>query len=169
MRPGSELVTESRLIGQLGVAAFVPYRTVQRNWKDRKVYRRQALIPGYVFVHIDLGERGQLVQARAVERLLRFGSEYATLESEEIASLRRISEAAPNPETWERLAVGQSIRLDEGPWAGCVGEVVERHQGRYFTVRLPMLGRQVAVRMEVVTGQVSLLPRVDARMKLERL
>lgn len=162
VRPGTELATEDRLIGLDGVDAFVPYRTIVRTWKDRKVIRKEALMPGYVFAYADLEERGQLVKAGGVERLLRFGTEYATLQSSEVLSLRRMSETDPNPETWEQPEGGVPIRVLAGPFAGCVGEVVERHQHRYFTVRLPMLGRQVAVKMQLIAGEVTVLPKIGA-------
>jgi len=122
-------------------------------------------MPGYVLVRVNVGERGQLVRTGVVARFLRFGEAVAFLTEEEIRSLRRMSETVQNPEAWAHLEQGQTVRLLAGPFAGCMGEVVERHAQRYFTVRLQMLGRQIAVKMDLAPSEVSLLPSRDAAFK----
>jgi len=165
VRPGMELATEGRLVERLGVKAFVPFRTVTRSWQDRVVVRRQALMPGYVLVRVNVAERGQVVRTGVVARFLRFGEAVAVLTEDEVSSLRRMSETDPNPEAWAHLEQGQTVRLLAGPFAGCTGEVVERRAQRYFTVRLPMLGRQIAVKMDLAPSEVSLLSSRDAAFK----
>lgn len=169
VRPGTELATQGRLVEHLGVNAFVPFRTVTRSWQDRVVVRRQALMPGYVLVRVNVEERGQLVRTGVVARFLRFGEAVAFLTEEEISSLRRMSETDPNPEAWAHLEQGQMVRLLAGPFAGCTGEVVERHAQCYFTVRLPMLGRQIAVKMDLAPSEVSLLSSRDGQLRATAL
>lgn len=137
---------------------FVPYRTEIRQWADRKVARKKALLPGYVIARTNLAERGRLVTLPRVYGFLRFAGQPATLRDDEVEALKRISEKTVDPEAWESLVVGQPVRILSGPLSGCTGEIVERDRNHYFTVRLEMLGRQIATRVDPRETEISLLP-----------
>lgn len=161
VQPGYEVTVQRSLESLRDVPALVPYRTEIRQWADRKVIKRRALLPGYVIAQADPGARGQVVTLPRVYQFLRFGGEPAWLRDYEVESLRRISERTLDPESWEQLEPGQSVRVLSGPLAGCTGEVVERNAGQYFTVRLPILGRQIATRVDLSETELSLLPALE--------
>src|SRR5277367_6782322 len=51
---------EKRVADQLaecGVTHFLPQYESVRTWKDRKVHLKMPLFPGYVFVHLTLQDR----------------------------------------------------------------------------------------------------------------
>lgn len=158
VQPGYEVSVQRSLECLRDVKALVPYRTEVRQWADRKVIKRRALLPGYVIAQTDAEARGQVVRLPRVHQFLRFGGAPAWLQDNEVESLRRISERALDPESWERLQPGQGVRILSGPLAGCVGEVVERNALHYFTVRLPILGRQIATKVDLSETELSLLP-----------
>src|ERR1700680_1712015 len=53
-----------------GIPCFLPlYRSVRR-WKDRRIELQLPLFPGYVFVHMALGDRLQVLQLPGVVQLV---------------------------------------------------------------------------------------------------
>lgn len=158
VQPRYEVSVQRSLEQLLNVSALVPYRTEVRQWADRRVIKRRALLPGYVIVQADPEARGQVVSLPRVHQFLRFGGEPVSLRDYEVESLRRISERAIDPESWEQLQIGQTVRILTGPLAGCCGEIVERNSSHYFTVRLPILGRQIATKVDLSATELSLLP-----------
>lgn len=158
VQPGYEVSVQRSLETFCNLPVFVPYRTEVRQWSDRKVVRRRVLLPGYVMSRTDPQLRGQVVSLPRVHQFLRFGGEAAYLRDDEVEALRRISERTVDPECWDQLLPGHSVRILTGPLAGCSGEVVERDRHRYFTVQLPMLGRQIATKVDLSKTEISLLP-----------
>lgn len=158
VQSGHEASVQRSLESLQNIPVLVPYRTEVRQWADRKVVKRKPLLPGYVIAKAAPEARGQVVRVPYVCQFLRFGGEPAWLRADEVETLRRISERTAHPETWESLQTGQPVRILNGPLAGCAGEVVAREDYRYFTVRLPMMGRQIATRVDLSTTDVSLLP-----------
>src|SRR5208282_5693506 len=63
---------ERRVADQLserGVEHFLPQYESVRKWKDRKVRLQMPLFPGYVFVHLALQNRLNVLQVPGVARL----------------------------------------------------------------------------------------------------
>lgn len=162
VQPGYEISVQRTLEFVREVPAMVPYRTEVRQWADRKVIKRRALLPGYVIVRANPELRGQIVSLPRVNQFLRFGGQPARLTDEEVESLRRISERTMDPEAWSELTAGQRVRILNGPLAGSTGEIVERDRHQYFTVRLTMLGRQIATKVDLAETQLSVLPEQAA-------
>ncbi len=54
--PRHEKRVAEHLVGR-GVEFFLPQYETVRRWKDRRVRLSLPLFPGYVFVHVPLGER----------------------------------------------------------------------------------------------------------------
>jgi len=158
VQPGYEISVQRNLETVRDLPAIVPYRTEVRQWADRKVIKRRPLLSGYVIARTNPELRGQVISLPHVYKFLRFGGEPAWLSDEEVESLRGISERTVDQESWDRLEPGQAVRILSGPLAGCAGEVVERDRSHYFTVRLPMLGRQIATKVDLSKTEVSLLP-----------
>lgn len=161
VQPGYEISVQRSLETMTEVPSIVPYRTEVRQWADRRVIKRRPLLPGYVIMRPNPELRGQVVRLPRVYQFLRFGGKPAHLTEEEVQSLRRISDQTLEPESWVDLVPGRVVRILNGPLAGCVGEIVERDRQPYFTVRLSMLGRQIATRVDLATTSISLLAEQD--------
>lgn len=155
---GYELKVQQNLERLREIPSIVPLRMETRQWAGRTVVKPRVLLPGYVIAQVDMSLRGQIVGLPRVYQFLKFGEQRACLTDEEVESLRKISERTINPESWELLELGQRIRILDGPLAGCQGEVVERERDHYFTIRLPMLGRQIAIKIDLAKTEVVLMP-----------
>ena len=71
--PHAERQCEQRVLEQ-GIEAFVPYRTVVKQWSDRRKQIEEPLFPNYLFAHVD--ERGRLstLKTPGIVRCLRTSS-----------------------------------------------------------------------------------------------
>src|SRR5271169_1910212 len=66
-------------IEQRQMSCFLPlYRSVRR-WKDRRKELELALFPGYVFVHIALRDKLQVLKVPGAVRLVTFNGQPAAL------------------------------------------------------------------------------------------
>src|SRR5947209_13031362 len=100
---------EKRVAKQLSVRDvehFLPLYDSVRRWKDRRVRLEMPLFPGYVFVHLALCDRLQVLQAPGVARLVGFGGQPAALPDQEIETLRQGLAREMSVEPHQYLRVG---------------------------------------------------------------
>src|SRR5271165_148280 len=71
------------------VEAYLPVYSSMRRWKDRRVRLEMPLFPGYVFVHIALRDRLQVLQTPSVVRLVGFGGQATAVADQEMETLRQ--------------------------------------------------------------------------------
>jgi transcription antitermination factor NusG len=130
------------------IECFLPvYRSVRR-WKDRRKELELPLFPGYVFVHIALRDRLQVLQSPGVVQFVSFHGKPAPLESAEIETLRnglsRNALAQPHP----YLKVGRRVRIHSGPMAGMEGVLVRRKDRFRVVLSIHLIQRSVAVEVD---------------------
>src|SRR5207245_3032015 len=106
------------------IHCFLPLYKSVRRWKDRRKQLELPLFPGYVFVHMALRDRLQVLQVPGVARLVGFDGTPAALPADEIETLRAslLRDVEVQPHSY--LAVGQRVSLRSGPLAGLTGIVV---------------------------------------------
>ncbi|MGH9733896.1 MAG: transcription termination/antitermination protein NusG [Candidatus Acidiferrales bacterium] len=143
---------EKRVAEQLEareVEHFLPSYMSVRRWKDRRVTLQLPLFPGYVFVRMALRNRLQVVQIPGLAKLVGFGTLPAPLPTEEIDALRSGLAEGLHAEPHPYLAVGQRVRVKQGPLAGLQG-VLLRWKGNWRVVlSLELIQRSVAVDVDV--------------------
>jgi len=142
---------ERRVAQQLAerqVETFLPlYRSVRR-WKDRRKELQLALFPGYVFVHIDVKHRLQVLQLPGVVNLVSFGGAPAPLPDSEIDILRQGSANPGRITPHPYLKIGRRVRVSSGPFAGTEGILVRRRDGCRVVVSIDLLMRSVAIEVD---------------------
>jgi len=106
------------------------------------------LFPGYVFVHMALRDRLQVLQVPGVARLVGFDGTPAALPADEIETLRAslLRDVEVQPHSY--LAVGQRVSLRSGPLAGLTGIVVRRKSGARFVVSVDLIQRSVSLEID---------------------
>jgi transcription antitermination factor NusG len=127
-----------------------------RRWKDRRIQLELALFPGYVFVHIALRDRLQVLQLPGVVQLVSFGGKPAALPDAEVEALRnglaRNLCAEPHP----YLTVGRRVRVRAGSVAGLEGILLRRKQKFRVVLSIQLIQRSVAI--EVDEADIEPLP-----------
>jgi transcription antitermination factor NusG len=143
---------EKRIAEQLhlrGVEFFLPLYDTVRRWKDRRVLMQFPLFPGYIFVHMPLGQQLRIVQVPGVVRLVGFGSIPAPLPDEQIETLRNalVQKVGTTPHPY--LTVGRHVRIISGSLAGLSGILLRNKSSYRVVLSLELIMRSVAVEVDV--------------------
>jgi transcription antitermination factor NusG len=140
----------ARQIEQRHIPCFLPvYRSVRR-WKDRRKEVELALFPSYVFVHIALKDRLQVLQMASAVRFVSFNGHPVPLPEADMEALmnglRRGVRAEPHP----YLTAGRRVRVRSGPLTGAEGILVRRKDRFRVVLSLDLIMRAVAVEVDEV-------------------
>ena len=130
------------------LSCFLPlYRSIRR-WKDRRKELELALFPGYVFVHMSLSNKLQVLEVPGVVRFVSFDGQPAVLPEEEIETLRnRLSNGAkiePHP----YLRVGRKVRVRSGPFQGLEGVIRRRKDRCRLIFSIDLIQRSLAIEVD---------------------
>lgn len=127
------------------VEHFLPLYETVRTWKNGRFKVQLPLFPGYLFVHIALCDRLQVLRVPGVVRLVGFNGVPAALPQDEIEimrnALRKGIEAEPHP----YLRVGQRVRITSGPMEGLQGILLRRRGRPRVVVSVDLIMRSVAL------------------------
>ncbi len=131
-----------------GYEEFLPVHQERRRWSDRFKSIELPLFPGYIFCRLNPEHRLPLLTIPAVLQFVGIGKIPVPIEDSEIAAIQAIVKsgllAAPCP----FLAVGQRVRVEEGPLAGVEGLLTEIRNQHRIVVSVSMLKRSVAVEID---------------------
>ena len=144
---------ERRVADQLaerGVEHFLPQYESVRKWKDRKVRLQMPLFPGYVFVHLALQNRLNVLQVPGVACLVGFAGRPVAVPEEEFAKIRGFLKQGLRAEPHPYLKAGQRVRVRTGPLEGMEGIVLRRKNGCRLVISLQLIQRAMAVDMDGV-------------------
>ena len=134
---------------------FLPLYQSVRRWKDRRKEIELPLFPGYIFVHVALRDRLQVLRLPGVLQFVAFGGKPALLPAAEIESLRdgltRGLRAEPHP----YLKLGRRVRVHSGPMSGVEGILVRRKEKFRVVLSIDLIQRSVAV--EVDESEIELI------------
>jgi transcription antitermination factor NusG len=130
------------------IDCFVPLYKSVRRWKDRRKQLELPLFPGYVFVHMALKDRLEVLRLPGVVQLVSFNGKPAALPDIEIDALRerliRNVHAEPHP----YLKIGKRVRVHSGPIAGLEGVLVRRKDKFRVVISIHMIQRSIAVEVD---------------------
>jgi transcription antitermination factor NusG len=144
-----------RQLQERRIECFLPvYRSVRR-WKDRRKEIELVLFPGYVFVHIVLSDRLQVLQLPGVVRFVSFHGLPTALPEKEIEALRHGLDNQIRLTTHPYLKIGRLVQVKRGPMAGAQGILVRRKQNCRLVISLEAIMRSVA--LEIDEDNVELL------------
>jgi transcription antitermination factor NusG len=147
---------EKRVAQQLGrraVEVYLPQYASVRKWKDRRVRLDLPLFPGYVFVHLALSNRLQVLQTPSVVRIVGFGGRAVSLPEKEIEALRQGFAKEVRVEPHPYVQIGKRVRVKTGPLQGLEGILVRKRKVSRFVISLDLIMRSVAVEFDVADLQ----------------
>jgi transcription antitermination factor NusG len=139
---------ERRVAHQLaerGVEYFLPQYESVRKWKDRNVRLQMPLFPGYVFIHLALQNRLNVLQVPGVACLVGFAGRPAPVPEEEFAKIRGFLKQGLRAEPHPYLKAGRHVRVRSGPLEGMEGIVLRRKNGCRLVISLELIQRAMAV------------------------
>jgi len=132
------------LLGR-GVPFFLPlYKTLRRR-SDRKVALSLPLFPGYLFVHISLTERLQVLEVPQVVRLVGSQKYPSALPAHEIDALRNGLSGEVHAEPCSYLPAGCRVRVVNGPFEGMEGILLSSASKPRVVISIELIMRSFTV------------------------
>lgn len=139
---------EKRVFAQCAerrIEAFLPVYKARHQWKNRQTVDLELpLFPSYTFVHIDPSTRVQVLQLRGVISIVSSGRDLTPVPKENIEALRA-GLLTHRIEPYAGIAIGDRVRIMNGPMAGAEGILERRKNELRVVLRLEMLARSVSV------------------------
>ncbi len=132
-------------LGLRGIEHFLPEYESVRKWKDRKIRLQMPLFPGYLFVHMALGSRLQVLQVPGVARLVGFNGTPTPLPAEDLLRVRDLLSRGFAAEPHPLLRVGRRVRVTRGPLAGLEGVIVRRKNRSRLVISFELIERAISV------------------------
>lgn len=140
---------EKQVAAQLSerrIENFLPVYESVRQWKDRRVRLYLPLFSGYLFIHLALRDRIEVLRVPSVVRLVsgHRGMPEA-LPDQEITVLRAALASGVRAEPHRYLTIGRRVRIKRGPLAGMEG-ILQRRKGKYRVVlSVDLITRSIVV------------------------
>jgi len=130
------------------IECFLPlYRSVRR-WKDRRKEIDLPLFPGYIFVHIALKDRLQVLQVPGVVQFISFSGKPAVVPDVEIEALSKGLSGGLRAQPHPYLKIGKRVRVHSGPMSGVEGILVRRKEKYRVVLSIHLIQRSVAVEVD---------------------
>jgi transcription antitermination factor NusG len=152
---------ERRVADQLaerGVENFLPQYESVRMWKDRRVRLQMPLFPGYVFVHLALQKRMQVLHVPGVACLVGFAGRPVAVPQGEFEKIRGFLNKGFRGEPHPYLHAGRHVRVSSGPFEGLEGILVRRKGVLRVVLSLELILRSVAVEVDASEVEPILQP-----------
>ena len=137
--------TVAEQLVQKSVDHFLPLYETIRNWKNGRFKVRLPLFPGYLFVHIPLSERLQVLQVPGVVRLVGFNGGPVALPPAEIETIRDALTKGVHAHPHLYLKTGSRVRIKSGPMEGLHGILLRRKGKLRMVVSVDLIMRSIAV------------------------
>jgi len=137
-------------LAQRSVEHFLPLHESVRRWKDRRMKLQLPLFQGYVFVHIALRDRLQVLQIPSLVRLVNFGGHPAPLPEEDIQAIRSCLSLGSQIEAHPYLRAGRRARVTSGPLQGLEGIILRRKNRTRLILSFDLIMRSVAVEIDAM-------------------
>ena len=140
----------AKTLQERGFESYLPLVSRERQWKDRKKVVPFPLFPSYVFGRFSLRDMHAILTTPGVSTIVRTqGGQPSVIPAEELDNVRRFAEALARtglePETRPLLAEGQRVRINEGPFAGIEGVVVENRGRKRVLVGIAAIGQGLEI------------------------
>lgn len=129
-----------------GFETYCPETVARRRYSDRIKLVTEPCFPGYVFCRFDLSRKSKVLGSIAVEYIVSFNGEPASLLASEIESVRRIIQAGgsagPLPKSGER------VRIIAGSLQDVEGVFMREANECRFIVSVQLLQRSVSLTID---------------------
>tara|TARA_B100001057_G_C22620139_1_gene860171 strand:- start:356 stop:829 length:474 start_codon:yes stop_codon:yes gene_type:complete len=123
-RPHQELKVAERLTA-LGITNYCPTITIVRQYSDRKKKVVKPLLISYILVQLEDFQRKSIFSCPGIVRYLFFLGKPAVVHDSDINLMQDYLNGVYNDIRVSTLSVGESHTINEGPFSGVCGKVVQ--------------------------------------------
>ena len=145
-RPNQEIKVVEQL-KEMKISCFCPTVTVIKHYSDRKKKLIKPLLPSYVFVFIEEGNRNDVFSVFGIVRYMFWLGKPATVRESEIELMREYLNGIYQSISITKFTRGQLYKISEGVFSGRIGEVIETKKNK-VKLELQGLGMIVTLRLK---------------------
>ncbi|MEW5977960.1 MAG: UpxY family transcription antiterminator [Acidobacteriota bacterium] len=137
-----------RQLDHKGVEGFLPVYHKISQWKDRRKVIEMPLFPGYLFVHIPLLGRVEVIKSFGVVNLVGDGCTPLPVPEEQILRIRQFVETGLKADPHPYLRIGQKVRILDGPLTGIEGILLRKKNRSRLILSVDLIERSLAVEID---------------------
>lgn len=145
-RPRQELKVTKQL-SAMGIKNYCPTITLVKQYSDRKKKVIKPLIYSYVMVHLEEKEREKVFSCYGIVRYLFFLGKPAVVPASQINLMQLKLKGVYNDVKLTSLSMGQSHTINEGPFSGVTGKVVQTNNKK-VKLEIASLGISITLRKQ---------------------
>jgi transcriptional antiterminator RfaH len=152
-QPKHEHIAAAHLRTLERVTVFCPRIRFKRTTRKGPAWVTEAMFPGYLFAHFELGEMHRQVRyAHGVSGIVQFGGRYPTIEDRALEQLREYSGAAEIKELNYELSQGDQVKIIGGVFVGLEAVVTQVIPAKErVKILMDFLGQKVEAEVEHVS------------------
>ena len=147
------------LLSGKGYATLLPTYNTKKLSRGKLKEVTAPLFPGYVFCNFNAQDRLPVLVTPGVVGVVGIGRVPQPVEESEIEALQRATSVGVPVEPWPYLEVGQRVRLENAPWMGVQGILINFKGSRRLVLSVSLLRRSVA--LEVDRSMVCPVPSMN--------
>ena len=132
---------------EIKISCFCPTVTIIKQYSDRKKKVIKPLLPSYVFVFIEEGNRNDVFSVFGITRYMFWLGKPATVRESEIELMKQYLTGEFQSVSLTNFTKGQLHKISEGVFTGKIGRVIEIQKNK-IKLQLESLGMIVTLRLE---------------------
>lgn len=130
------------------IESFLPTYETVRIWKNRQRTKLiLPLFPTYLFVRINSGERGKVLQSPGVLQIVGNSRESVPLPDAEVEFLRS-DYCRQRIEPYRDLVIGKKVRIRSGVMQGLHGTLVRKGDNMRFVLTIELINQHASVEVD---------------------
>ncbi len=135
---------------ELGIEAYVPFKTEIKQWSDRKKKVVSPLINGYVFIKPNQNQREKIFNIDGILNYVRYNGNDAIISEREIEILKMIETKGYYVEINNKIEVniGDIVEIKAGRFKGLEGIVEKDGKKEHCYVVIKNLDFQLKIKVE---------------------
>jgi transcription antitermination factor NusG len=131
-----------------GYDVFYPTYKATHRWSDRNKTFQYPLFPTYLFCSFEVEKRLPILIMPGVLAVAGAGRVPTAVEDAEIEAIRLIVQSGASYQPHPYLAVGERVRIVEGPLCGLTGLITQTKSNFRLVLSVDLLMRSVAVEID---------------------
>lgn len=140
--------TIAQLLRMKGFEEFLPVYRARKKWSDRTKEVHLPFFPGYVFCRFDVNNRLPILTTPGVAFIVGTGKIPVPISDDEIDALKRVVHSGVAASPFPFLAVGDRVRIIDGPLQNLEGLLVSVRNSWRVVVSVNLLQRSLAAEID---------------------
>ena len=132
---------------EMKISCFCPTVTIIKQYSDRKKNVLKPLLPSYVFVFIEDGNRNDVFSVFGIVLYMFWLGKPAIVRESEIELMRQHLNGVYQSVSLTKFTRGQLYKISEGVFSGRIGKVIEAQKNK-VKLELESLGMIVTLRLK---------------------